>query len=75
MVLSLVNYDSTLQVQPEETLEAIIDINFTIPLVLSVVGLVLSLVNNLDKVYPTVVRDLKIRRAEEARKLGIADAQ
>ena len=75
MVLSWVNYDATLQVQPEETLDAIININFTIPMMLSVLGLVLSLLNNLDKVYPTVMKDLKARRAEEARKLGIADVQ
>ena len=71
--LSMVNYDSTLAVQPQETLDAILNINFTIPLILSAIGLVLSLLKNLDKVYPTVMKDLAVRRAEEARKLGIFD--
>ena len=75
LVLSMVNYDAALEVQPQETLEAILTINFTIPLVLSVIGLVLSLCNNLDKVYPQVMRDLAVRRAEEARALGAIDPE
>lgn len=66
LALSFVKYDATLAVQPEETLDAIIHINFTIPLVLSLIGLGLSLLNNLDRVYPTVIKDLTVRRAEEA---------
>lgn len=69
-VLSGVHYDATLAVQPVTTLEAIININFLIPLILSVVGLVISLTKNLDKVYPTVMKELIVRRAEEARKLN-----
>lgn len=65
-VLASVNYDATLDVQPTETLEAILDINFLIPLILSIVGLVLSLLNNLDKVYPQVMKELTVRRAQEA---------
>lgn len=73
LVLSTVNYDPELAVQPEETLQAILDINFLIPLIMSFVGLGLSLCNNLDKIYPTVMKDLMVRRAEEARKLNIDD--
>ena len=69
-VLSLVNYDASLEVQPQETLEAILTINFTIPLILSVIGLVISITNNLDKVYPTIMKELMVRRAEEARKFS-----
>ena len=70
--LSLVNYDATLEVQPEETLQAILNINFLIPLLLSVVGLVISLLGNLDKIHPQVMKDLTVRRAEEAAKFGVA---
>lgn len=64
-ILAGVNYDATLAVQPVETLEAILDLNFMIPLILSVIGLVLSLCNNLDKIYPQVMKDLAVRRAQE----------
>lgn len=60
-ILSLVSYDSTLPVQPEETLMAVMVINVWAPLVLSAVGLGISLLNNLDKIYPTVRRDLMKR--------------
>ena len=70
--LSLVNYDATLAVQPQETLEAILNINFFIPLVLSIAGLVISLLGNLDKIHPQVMKDLTVRRAEEAAKFGAA---
>ena len=69
-VLSMVNYDASLEVQPQETLDAILTINFTIPLILSVIGLVLSITNNLDKIYPVMMKELIVRRAEEARKFS-----
>lgn len=69
--LSLVNYNAELEVQPVETLEAILNINFFIPLVLSIAGLVISLLGNLDKIHPQVMKDLTVRRAEEASKFGI----
>ena len=69
--LALVDYDASLEVQPVETLQAILNINFTIPLILSVIGLVLSLLKNLDKVFPQVRQDLAKRRAEEARAKGL----
>ena len=74
-VLSYVNYDASLEVQPQETLEAILNINFLIPLILSIGGLVLSLCDNLDKIYPQVMKDLTVRRAEEAAKLQAESAQ
>lgn len=70
--LSLVNYDATLEVQPQETLEAILNINFLLPLLLSIAGLVISLLGNLDKIHPQVMKDLTVRRAEEAAKFGVA---
>lgn len=73
LVLASVDYNPDLAVQPQETLDAIMDINFLIPLILSVIGLVLSLLNNLDKIYPTVMRDLMVRRAAEAQALNIDD--
>lgn len=74
LVLSMVDYNPDLPVQPQETLDAIMNINFFIPMILSIVGLILSLCNNLDKIYPTVMKDLIVRRAEEAKKLNIDDA-
>ncbi len=74
-VLSSVDYDATLAVQPLETLNAILNINFLIPLILSVIGLVLSLLNNLDKVYPQVMKELTVRRAKEAAEIQQAQEQ
>ncbi len=74
-VLSYVNYDASLEVQPQETLEGILNINFLIPLILSIIGLVLSLCGNLDKIYPQVMKDLTVRRAAEAAKLQAESAQ
>lgn len=73
-VLASVDYDATLETQPVETLKAILDLNFLIPLILSAVGLVLSLCNNLDKIYPQVMKDLTVRRAQELSEIQAAEA-
>lgn len=73
LVLAMVDYNPDLAVQPQETLDAIMNINFLIPMILSIVGLGLSLTNNLDKIYPTVMKDLMARRAEESGKLNDQD--
>lgn len=64
LFLSMVNYDANLVDQPESTLQAILVANIWAPVVLSVVGLIISLLTNLDKIYPTVKKELEIRRAQ-----------
>lgn len=65
IVLALGNYDGSLAIQSESAITAIMAICAYIPIALCVLGILIMLTANLDKIYPKVVKELAIRHAKE----------
>lgn len=59
--LALGNYDAAATTQVESAVEAIKALYSYVPLVLIVVGLIILLMTNLDKIYPTIRKELAER--------------
>lgn len=60
--LSLGKYNPALEVQSESALQAIKALYSSIPLAMIIVGMIILLMSNLDKLYPTIIKDLEARR-------------
>ena len=65
VVLAMGNYDGSLAVQSDSAITAIMAICAYIPIGICVLGILIMLTANIDKIYPQVVRDLAIRHAKE----------
>lgn len=65
IVLAMGNYDGSLAVQSDSAITAIMAICAYIPIGICVLGILIMLTANIDKIYPQVVRDLAIRHAKE----------
>lgn len=63
--LSLGNYNPSEVVQSESALQAIKTLYTSIPLALIAVGMIFLLMANLDKLYPTIIKDLEARRNKQ----------
>ena len=63
IVLAMGNYDGSLAVQSDSAITAIMAICAYIPIGICVLGILIMLTANIDKIYPQVVRDLAIRHA------------
>lgn len=64
IVLAMGNYDGSLVVQSASAITAIMAICAYIPIGICVLGILIMLTANIDKIYPQVVRDLAIRHAK-----------
>lgn len=62
--LSLGKYDPTVQVQSSSALEAIKALYTYVPFALIAIGMIILLMANMDKIYPTIIKDLEERRAK-----------
>lgn len=65
IVLAMGSYDGSVAVQSASAITAIMAIYVYIPIAICILGILLMLTANIDKVYPQVIRDLAIRRAKE----------
>lgn len=65
IVLAMGNYDGGALTQSESAITAILALVAYIPIGIAVLGILLMITANIDKVYPQVVRDLAIRHAKE----------
>jgi GPH family glycoside/pentoside/hexuronide:cation symporter len=63
--LAIGKYDATATVQGASAVEAIKAMYSYIPLALIVVGMIVLLMSNLDKIYPTIIKELEERRSNE----------
>lgn len=63
LVLAMGNYDGAALVQSPEAIHAIIALMAYIPVGLAILGMILMLTANLDKIYPQVLRELAERQA------------
>ena len=65
IVLAMGNYDGSALIQSASAITAIMAIYVYIPILICVLGVILMMTANIDKVYPQVIRELAIRRAKE----------
>ena len=65
IVLAMGSYDGSVAVQSASAITAIMAIYVYIPIAICILGILLMMTANIDKVYPQVIRDLAIRRAKE----------
>lgn len=63
--LAIGKYDAAATVQSASALEAIKAVYSYIPLALIAVGMIILLMTNLDKIYPTIKKELEERRREK----------